>query len=367
MDIMSDRRKTHTVKAGNVVIGSGHPVIIQSMTNTVTSDVRSTVDQIRRLRGQGCEMVRVAVKTGEDAGCLGDIREEISIPLVADIHFDHELALRAIESGADKIRINPGNMRKKGLEKVISAAAAADIPIRIGVNSGSLTEMRRGVSDGATRMADKVSEYLELFHSMNFREIVISLKASDVATTVEAYRIMAGRCDHPLHVGVTAAGPLMDGVVRSSMGIGALLLEGIGDTVRVSLTADPVEEVRTARRILSAAGIRRFGHEIISCPTCGRCQVDLVPIVRELESELERDPRSGTGDVDRRFLIAIMGCEVNGPGEAEAADIGIAFGGGRAALFREGEIVKTVEARSAVRELLLMLREMEEGGQDRTR
>jgi (E)-4-hydroxy-3-methylbut-2-enyl-diphosphate synthase len=361
---MIERRRTHTVRVGDVTIGSGHPVVIQSMTNTVTSDVKSTVGQISRLQERGCEMVRVAVKTPEDAGHLGDIRKSIRIPLVADIHFQHELALRAIENGADKIRINPGNMGKDGLEKVIAAAASADIPIRIGVNSGSLAEMGRGEAAGAEKMADKVSEYLELFDSTGFRDIVISLKASDVATTVEAYRLMAGRCDHPLHVGVTAAGPLMDGVVRSSIGIGVLLLEGIGDTIRVSLTADPVEEVRTARRILSAAGIRRFGHEIISCPTCGRCRVDLVPVVRELERELERDPGPGMADTGRRFLIAVMGCEVNGPGEAEAADIGIAFGGDRAALFRAGEIVRTVGARDAVKELLQLLRQMEEDGPD---
>ena len=354
---MIRRRKTRTVTVGNVKIGSGHPVSIQSMAKTDTANVASTVREIRALEESGCEIVRVAVKTFEAARAIGQIKKEIDIPLVADIHFDAALAVEAIKSGADKIRINPGNVRDKGgIRELIAAASAKSVPMRIGVNSGSLSEMARGKGSPAGRMVGAVLRYLELFRRERFNNLVISLKASDVATTVEAYRLMAGECDYPFHVGVTAAGLPEEGIIRSAVGIGSLLLDGIGDTIRVSLTGEAVAEVGVAKRILSAAGMRKFGHEIIACPTCGRCQVDLVSIVRELEEQISRGTRDEGPRTRKPLLIAVMGCEVNGPGEARQADIGIAFGKDRGAIFRKGKIVKTVVAKKAVGELIKIIK-----------
>ncbi len=354
---MIKRRKTRTVTVGSVKIGSGHPVSIQSMAKTDTADVVSTVRQIRSLEESGCEIVRVAVKTFEAARAIGQIKKEIGIPLVADIHFDAALAVEAIKSGADKIRINPGNVTDRGsIRDLIAAASAKSVPMRIGVNSGSLSEMVRGKGSPAGRMVGAVLRYLELFRRARFKNLIISLKASDVATTVEAYRLMAGECDYPFHVGVTAAGLPEEGIVRSSVGIGSLLLDGIGDTIRVSLTGDPVAEVGVAKRILSATGMRKFGHEIIACPTCGRCQVDLVSIVKELEKEVSRTTGSEQRATKKPLLIAVMGCEVNGPGEARQADLGIAFGKDKGAIFRRGNIVKTVASDRAVAELVKMVK-----------
>lgn len=343
---MIKRRRTRQIRVGNVRIGGGAPIAIQSMVKVRTSDVKKVVSQIRALEGTGCEIVRVAVKNSEDANAIREIKKRIKIPLVADIHFNYRLALKAIENGADKIRLNPGNIRKKDeIVKVIKSAKRAKIPVRIGVNSGS-------VAKGST-LVDSALQYIKLFEEMNFRDIIISLKASDVISTVEAYKRIAGLCDYPLHLGVTASGPYDSGIVKSAIGIGSLLLDGIGDTVRVSLTADPVDEVIAAKRILSSLGLRRFGPEIISCPTCGRCQVDLAEIVRELEKDLSRD-RSQSHKVTRSQVdtIAIMGCEVNGPGEAKEADIGIAFGKGSGILFKKGKIVKKVTVKNAIKELL---------------
>lgn len=331
---MTKRRHSRQIRVGRVKIGGDSPVSIQSMTNTVTSDVRKTVAQIKRLETAGCEIIRVAVKTLDDAYAIRAIKRGIKIPLVADIHFDHRLALASIRSGADKIRINPGNMKRTDdVIAVVREAKSAGIPIRIGVNSGSLS------SDPVKA----VLKYIKLFESEKFRDIIISLKSSDVAATVAAYRKVAEACDHPLHLGVTATGPYDTGIVKSSVGIGSLLLDGIGDTVRVSLTADPAYEVRAARKILSACGARNFGPNIISCPTCGRCQVDLIAIVNELEKKLS---------TSRPVSIAVMGCEVNGPGEAKEADIGIAFGKNSGVLFRKGKVVKTVKAKNAIKEIL---------------
>lgn len=352
---MTERRKTKVVDVGGVKIGSGHPVSIQSMTKTDTADVASTVAQINDLEKCGCEIVRVAVKDEECAKALSSIKKEINIPLVADVHFDYKLALEAIEGGADKVRINPGNM-KEGLNSVIDAAKEKGIPIRIGMNSGSLEEVIKKEKERSDRMVEEVLKVLEVFEKKNFRDIVISLKFPTANETVTAYRKMASRCDYPLHLGVTASGPLEDGIVKSSIGIGTLLMEGIGDTVRVSLTADPLLEVDTAKRILSSSGVRDFGPEIISCPTCGRCQVDLVSIVKELEEELKTDPRYSVSHTDKQITIAIMGCEVNGPGEAKSADIGIAFGKGKGAIFKGGEVLKTTEATSAIKELLNIIK-----------
>ena len=289
---MIKRRKTRQIRVGDVRIGGGAQVSIQSMAKTGTADVARTVAQIKRLEDAGCEIVRVAVKTSGDADAIKAIKRRIKIPLVADIHFDYRLALRAIASGADKIRLNPGNIRKKeDITAVIKAAKKAHIPIRIGVNSGSvftgygLLVTSYGRSAVST-LVNAALQYVKLFEKHDFRDIIISLKSSDVVSTVEAYESISKRCDYPLHLGVTAAGPYDTGIVKSSIGIGALLLEGIGDTIRVSLTADPVEEVAAAKRILSAVGVRQLGHEIISCPTCGRCQVDLVKIVDELEKKI---------------------------------------------------------------------------------
>jgi (E)-4-hydroxy-3-methylbut-2-enyl-diphosphate synthase len=348
---MIERRKTRTVTVGDVKIGSDHLVSIQSMTKTDTCDVSSTLRQIRQLEKAGCELVRVAVKDLPAASAIADIKKEINIPLIADIHFDHKLALEAIASGADKIRINPGNITGEDeVNSVIDAAGAKGIPIRLGVNSGSLMEMATGTGNPADVMVGSLLKYLEAFRRKGFNDIIISLKASNVSTTVESYRKMAEACDYPFHVGVTAAGPPAEGIVRSSIGIGSLLLDGIGDTVRVSLTGDPLPEVDAAKRILSAVGVRHFGHSIISCPTCGRCQVDLVPLVEKLEKEVKNV-------TNKPLTIAIMGCEVNGPGEAKCADIGIAFGKNKGAIFRGGEIVKTVGVDDAVYELVRIIKE----------
>jgi len=366
---MIKRKKTRVVSVGGVKIGGNSPVSIQSMAKTDTSDHKATIREILALEKAGCEIVRVAVKDMEDARAISRIRPRISIPLVADIHFDRKLAVEAVKSGADKIRINPGNISKKeDISEVIDACAAKKIPIRIGVNSGSLMDVKKGKALSDKAMVERVLRYLEHFEKKDFHDIVISIKSSDVVTTVNAYREMSTRCDYPLHVGVTAAGLPADGIVRSSIGIGALLMEGIGDTIRVSLTGDPAEEVYTAKRILSSLGLRNFGPEIISCPTCGRCQVDLVSVVEELEAALQalsvkRQAVSGKGtkneqrttNNDIRCTIAIMGCEVNGPGEAKCADIGIAFGKGRAAVFRRGKIVKVVARKDAVRALLELM------------
>lgn len=354
---MIKRRKTRTVTVGNVKIGSGHPVSIQSMAKTDTSDIAATAAQIRELEDAGCEIIRVAVKDAEDAKAIAQIKQEITIPVVADIHFDHRLALESIESGADKIRINPGNITNKAyLDAVIEKAKERKVPIRVGVNSGSLMDVATGRAVTPAGMKAAVLKYLEAFDKKGFRDIVLSLKSSSVPSTVEAYRLIASECDYPLHVGVTAAGLPADGIIKSSMGIGTLLMEGIGDTIRVSLTGDPVDEVDVAKRILSASGSRHFGCEIIACPTCGRCQVDLVSIVKELDKELKRDTRYEIQDTDKQLVIAIMGCEVNGPGEAKEADIGIAFGKGSGAIFAHGKIIKTVAADSAIRELLEMIK-----------
>jgi (E)-4-hydroxy-3-methylbut-2-enyl-diphosphate synthase len=353
---MIKRRKTRTVTVGDVKIGSGHPVSVQSMTKTDTSDVEATVRQVRDLEKAGCEIVRVAVKGAEDAKAILPIKKKIRIPLVADIHFDWRLAIEAINQGADKIRINPGNINSpEEIEKVIDSAAEKNIPIRIGVNSGSLPEecSGRDIADG---MVSAAMKFLKLFAKKKFHNIVLSLKASDVFTTVKAYRKMSEKCDYPMHLGVTATGLPGQGVVKSSAGIGALLLDGIGDTVRVSLTGDPVQEVDAARRILASVGARNFGPEIIACPTCGRCQVDLISIVKQLEEEI-RNTKYEIRNTDKQLIVAVMGCEVNGPGEAKDADIGIAFGKGKGVIFRHGQVIRTVEADASVRELVAMIAE----------
>ena len=341
---MIQRRKTRQIKVGSVRIGGNAPISIQSMTKVPTSNVAATIAQIKRLEDAGCEIVRVAVKEPGDAAALRMIKKSIRIPLVADIHFDWRLAIKAIENGADKIRMNPGNIKeRKGIEAVLKAAAKKHIPIRIGVNSGSAR---------SSDLVRPAMEYIKIFEELKFRDIIISLKASDVVSTVESYKRIAKLCDYPLHLGVTAAGTYEQGIVKSSAGIGALLLDGIGDTIRVSLAADPIEEVIAAKRILGSLKIRHFGPDIIACPTCGRCQVDLVKVVRDIEYAV----RSTQYAVRKHPLrIAVMGCEVNGPGEAMAADIGIAFGKNSGMIFKKGKILKKVSVKKAISELLKLI------------
>ncbi len=349
---MIKRKKTRQIKVGGVRIGGGAPISIQSMAKVDTSDVRTVVTQIKALEEAGCEIIRVAVKDLDDAKAVSAIKKKIKIPLVCDIHFNYRLALESIKAGADKIRLNPGNIRKREeIAQIIKAAKEARIPIRIGVNSGSVLAGggRRAASDVLVKSA---LQYIKLFEELDFRDIIVSLKASDVAATVEAYRKMSELCNYPLHLGVTASGSYDSGVVKSAIGIGALLLDGIGDTIRVSLTADPVEEVLAAKRILNAAGLRCFGPEVISCPTCGRCQVDLGKIVREAEKALHVSHYTLH---NRPLKIAIMGCEVNGPGEAKEADIGIAFGKDFGMIFKQGKILKKVSVKNAVKELLKII------------
>lgn len=339
-------------------MGSGHPVSVQSMTKTRTSDIEGTIDQIRSLENAGCEIARVAVKDPADAKAISAIKQEITIPLVADIHFDYRLAVEAAKQGVDKIRLNPGNICDKGdIDKVIDAAGSHNIPIRIGVNSGSLVKSENVRRDLADTMVKSALKYIEHFKKRGFEDLVISLKASEVPTTVKAYRKIASECDYPLHLGITAAGLPEQGMIKSSIGLGVLLMEGVGDTIRVSLTGDPVAEVEAAKLILSAVGIRHFGPRIVACPTCGRCQVDLVGIVSRLEEELKPITRHALPVTDRQLVIAIMGCEVNGPGEAKDADIGIAFGKGKGAIFRQGKIIKTVNVDDSVNELMKIIRE----------
>ena len=340
-------RQSRKVIVGDIPIGGGSPITVQSMTNTDTRDVKATVDQTHRLERAGCEIVRVAVPDMEAAQALGQIRRSISIPLVADIHFDYTLALKAIEVGVDKLRINPGNIGgEKKVKAVVKAAKERGIPIRVGVNSGSLERdiLRRYGHPTPEAMVESAMRHVRLLEELDFHDIVISLKASDVRTTVEAYKLIAERCDYPLHLGVTEAGTFLSGTVKSAIGIGALLLEGIGDTIRVSLTADPTEEVRVGYEILRSLGLRSRGPNFISCPTCGRCEIDLISIAEEVQRRLSH--------VDKPLTIAIMGCVVNGPGEAREADIGLAGGRGKGVIFKKGRPVKTVPEDQLVDELV---------------
>ncbi|MCX5677892.1 MAG: flavodoxin-dependent (E)-4-hydroxy-3-methylbut-2-enyl-diphosphate synthase [Candidatus Omnitrophica bacterium] len=348
---MIKRRRTRQVKVGGVRIGEDAPISIQSMTTPRTANVKATVAQIKRLEAAGCEIVRVAIKDSDDAFAVKAIKDKAKIPVVCDIHFDYTLALACIKAGADKIRLNPGNIRKREeIAAVVRAASRARIPIRVGVNSGSAGA---GSPDALVSAAKR---YIKILEELDFHDIIVSLKASDVISTVESYRKISGACDYPLHLGVTAAGPHEAGIIKSSIGIGALLLDGIGDTIRVSLTADPVEEVSAAKRILSALNLRNFGPEIISCPTCGRCQVNLLKIVADVERKLSAI--SYQLSARRPIKIAVMGCEVNGPGEAGEADIGIAAGKGSGVLFINGRIVRRVKESDFAAELLKELKKI---------
>jgi len=342
------RRKARRVLVGDVVIGGNSPVTIQSMTCTNTADVSSTVTQIKRLEKAGCQIVRVAVLDQEQARAISKIKKKITIPLVADIHFDHRLALEAIKAGADKIRINPGNISsKKHRAMIIACAKEARIPIRVGLNSGSVkrTSGRSLVSD----MLDSAQTCLGLFKKMRYDQVVLSLKTHDVLSTIEAYRRMAKRTDVPFHLGITAAGLFEDAVIKSGLGLGVLLLDGLGDTMRVSLTDDPVKEVLVAKKILGTLGLRNEGIEIISCPTCGRCTIDLINTVKKAEKALSvfKDKFK-----QKKIKIALMGCVVNGPGEARDADIGIAWGGKSGVLFKKGKKIRLIKENELIKTLV---------------
>ncbi len=347
MSIVARRKQTREISIGGVRIGGGAPIAVQSMTNTFTHDVAATVAQIHRLEAVGCELVRVAVPDQAAAKAIASIKKQISIPLIADVHFDYRLAMAAMKAGTDGLRINPGNIG--GTRKVKAVAREAKergVPIRVGVNSGSLERDLLKKYGGVTSraMVDSALRHVEWLRSYDFHDIKVSLKASDVLRTVEAYRLLSAQTDLPVHVGVTEAGSLYSGTVKSALGIGILLVEGIGDTIRVSLTRDPVDEVRVGYEILKALKIRQRGPEVVSCPTCGRCEIDLVNIVESVESAL----LTRTTPVQ----LAIMGCVVNGPGEAREADIGIAGGRGHGVLFKKGKVVRKVEEKRLVEVLL---------------
>lgn len=341
------RRKTRPVYIGRVQVGGGAPVSVQSMTNTDTRNAAATAAQVNELAGLGCEIVRVAVPDREAVGALASIKGAIELPLVADIHFDYRLALAALAAGVDGLRINPGNIGGKNrVAEVVAAARDRTVPIRIGVNAGSLEKelLERYGGVTAAAMVESALRHVDILEEMNFYDIKLSLKASDVPLMLEAYRLIANKVDYPLHIGVTEAGTLRAGTVKSAVGIGILLSEGIGDTIRVSLTGHPRHELPVAYDILRALGLRRRGVEIISCPTCGRTEIDLARIAGEVEDRLKH--------ITEPLKIAVMGCVVNGPGEAREADLGLAGGKGEGLIFRAGKVIRKVPEECLVDELL---------------
>ncbi|MBQ6886314.1 MAG: flavodoxin-dependent (E)-4-hydroxy-3-methylbut-2-enyl-diphosphate synthase [Lachnospiraceae bacterium] len=342
------REQTRIVQIGNKKIGGGNPIMIQSMTNTRTEDVKATVEQIKRLEAAGCDIVRATVPTLEAAQAIKEIKKEISIPLVADIHFDYKMAIAAMENGADKIRINPGNIgNREKVEEVVKVAKERNIPIRVGVNSGSLeknlVEKYGGVT--AEGIVESALDKVKLIEDIGYDNLVISIKSSDVLMCVKAHEILAEKTNHPLHVGITESGTIISGNIKSSIGLGLILHQGIGDTIRVSLTGDPVEEIKSAKLILRTLGLRKGGIEIVSCPTCGRTKIDLIGLANQVENMV--------ADIPLDIKVAVMGCAVNGPGEAKEADIGIAGGIGEGLLIKKGEIIKKVPEE----QLLSVLRE----------
>ncbi|MDO4302909.1 MAG: flavodoxin-dependent (E)-4-hydroxy-3-methylbut-2-enyl-diphosphate synthase [Bacillota bacterium] len=342
------REHTRVIHIGDKVIGGGNPILIQSMTNTRTEDVAATVEQIHRLEAAGCEIIRCTVPTMEAAQAIGEIKKQISIPLVADIHFDYKMAIAAIEYGADKIRINPGNIGGQDkVAAVVQAAKERNIPIRVGVNSGSLekelVEKYHGVT--AEGIVESALDKVRTIEELGYNNMVISIKSSDVLMCVQAHEILAEQTDYPLHVGITESGTIISGNIKSAIGLGLILHQGIGDTIRVSLTGDPVEEIKSAKLILKTLGLRKGGIEVVSCPTCGRTKIDLIGLANQVENMAAEFPLD--------IKVAVMGCAVNGPGEAKEADIGIAGGIGEGLLIKKGEIIKKVPEQ----ELLGVLRE----------
>jgi (E)-4-hydroxy-3-methylbut-2-enyl-diphosphate synthase len=338
MSLLPERKLTRVLHVGKVAVGGNNPVSIQSMTTTKTSDSIATISQIKQLSAAGCEIVRVAIPDMAAAQAISSIKDAVEIPVVADIHFDYRLALEVISRGIDALRLNPGNITdQEQVKTVVRAAKTRSIPIRIGVNAGSLDSAMLAKYGGhatAEALVESAMQHIAILEQLDFTDIKISLKANDVPLTIQAYRLMSERVEYPLHLGVTEAGTPRVGIIKSSVGIGTLLAEGIGDTIRVSLTADPVEEIRVARDILQSLGLRRFTPTLVSCPTCGRCNIDLISLATKVEARLSQ--------LSRPMTVAVMGCVVNGPGEAREADIGIAGGKGEGILFRKGQIIAKV-------------------------
>lgn len=347
-----ERKNTEIVKVGNIKIGGGHPISIQTMTNTDTKDIEKTLAQIRRMEEAGSDIVRLAVYDMECIPALKEIVANSKVPLVADIHFDHRLALAAMEAGIDKLRINPGNIgSKEAVYEIVNEAKKLGIAIRIGVNGGSLKkEFLYKYGNTPKAMVESALEQIALLEKYDYDKIVISLKASNIEKTLDAYKMISNRINYPLHLGITEAGTMWSGTIKSAIGIGSLLLDGIGDTFRVSLTADPVEEIKVAKEILKVLGIRKDGVEIISCPTCARCNIDLQAIAKEIEEYVR--------DIKKPMTIAIMGCVVNGPGEAKDADIGIAGGKNKLVLFKKGTILGSYSEEEGVNRLKTEIRAM---------
>jgi (E)-4-hydroxy-3-methylbut-2-enyl-diphosphate synthase len=350
--LVKKRKKTRVIRVGDVQIGGGSPIPVQSMTKTDTRDARSTLRQVKSLAEAGCEIIRIAVPDMEAAKALGKIKKSSPLPIIADIHFDWRLALEAMRQGVDGLRINPGNIGARWkVAEVVSAASERGIPIRIGVNAGSLSKklLEKYRHPTPEALVESAAEHIDILEGLRFREIKVSLKASNVPTTVDAYRLFSRRFRYPLHIGISEAGPSFTGMIKSSVGLGILLSEGIGDTIRVSLSADPVEEVRVAYEILKSLGIREKGATIISCPTCGRCEIDIRGLASKVETRLR--------DSKKPLTVAVMGCVVNGPGEAREADVGIAGGKGIGILFRKGKVIRTVKEKEL---LAALLQEIEE-------
>lgn len=343
---LQKRRPTRQIHIGKVAIGGGAPISVQSMTNTKTTDTEATVAQIRALQAAGCDIVRLAVPDMEAAKNLGNILRQVTVPLVADIHFDYKLALETIHQGIHALRLNPGNIGgEEKVRAVVEAAKEAGIPIRIGVNAGSLDKKILKKYGGVTpeALVESAMEHVRILEALDFHDMKISLKAHDVPLTIAAYRLMSQTVDYPLHLGITEAGTVNTGIIKSAVGIGALLAEGIGDTFRISLTGDPVVEVRVANEILKSLGLKEYGPTLVACPTCGRTSIDLPAIAAQVEEKLR--------DIEEPIEVAVMGCVVNGPGEARGADVGIAGGNGEGLIFRKGEIVRKVPEADLVNEL----------------
>jgi (E)-4-hydroxy-3-methylbut-2-enyl-diphosphate synthase len=342
---MNKRRKSKPVQIGSVTVGGNAPIVVQSMTKTDTRNVRATINQIKELEDCGCELVRVAVPDMEAAGAIPAIKQGVKIPVIADIHFDYRLALAALEAGVDGLRLNPGNIGEpEKVKKVAAAAKERNVPIRIGVNAGSLPEAKNPKLSIAHQMVEAALEQVRLLESLDFDLIKISLKAFDVPTTIEAYQLIAPQIPYPLHIGITEAGPPRTGIIRSTVGISTLLWLGIGDTIRVSLSAHPREEVIAGYEILKSLNLRQHGPVLVSCPACGRAEVDIVKLAEAVEKELLK--------VTKPVKVAVMGCIVNGPGEAKDADIGIACGKGRGVLFKKGKKIKTIEEKDFIKVLM---------------
>ncbi|OGD14197.1 4-hydroxy-3-methylbut-2-en-1-yl diphosphate synthase [Candidatus Atribacteria bacterium RBG_19FT_COMBO_35_14] len=341
------RKKTRSVKVGNLEIGGNAPISVQSMTNTDTKNISDTVSQIKRMEKEGCELVRVAVPDLESCYSLPLIKKEITIPLVADIHYNYKLALKSIEFGVDGLRINPGNIgNSEKIKLVIKSAKKMDLPIRFGINSGSLDKniLKKHKKVTPQALIESAVNVIKILDELNYHNVIFSIKSTDIINTIEANNIFSSKYDYPLHLGITEAGPPFQGIIKSSVGIGALLFQGIGDTIRVSLTGDPVEEIKVGYEILKALHLRQRGINLISCPTCGRCKVNLISIVKKIEKQIST--------VNKPLTIAVMGCMVNGPGEAKEADIGVAFDKDKGVLFKKGKIIAKSSDKIIIKRLL---------------